>query len=100
MCCTDDAAAATAPALSLHLNQGSAFFGALQLRDIAPGRIGICGPADWSRPYQPARLGHAETAESRRLAGVRSRRAHPHPCLPPGPLLGAHLGSPPGQRRR
>ena len=45
--------AAAATALSVHLNQGLAFFGALQLSDIAPDGSAIRVPA--GRPGPPAR---------------------------------------------
>ena len=45
-----DAAAATA--LSVHLNQGPAFFGVLQLGDVAPDGSAIRVPASRARPVR------------------------------------------------
>ena len=57
-----DAAAATA--LSVHLNQGPAFFGMLQLGDVAPNGSAIRGPAGRPCPVQrgPASVWKAEAS--------------------------------------
>jgi hypothetical protein len=76
-----DADAATA--LSVHLNQGPAFFGMLQLSDVAPDGSAIrgsagrpCpvqrGPASWWKAEASGLLGQVREQEQR--AGMSSRR--------------------------
>jgi hypothetical protein len=102
-----DAAAATA--LSVHLNQGPAFFSVLQLGDVAPDGSAIRVPPGRARPG-PARPARHLTGRGRRvrpgarggraeLARARHGRAHPHPRVRPDPVRRAP-GLPARQRRR
>ena len=98
-----DAAAATA--LSAHLNQGPAFFGLLQLSDVAPDGSAIRVPPGRARPRRAHHAGSGRPVRpgtpGRRaeLARARRRRAHPHPRLCAAPVRRAP-GLPPRKRRR
>ena len=82
-----DAAAATA--LSVHLNQGPAFFSVLQLGDVAPDGSAIRVPASRARPVRRAHRVPVEGPGQHDQPGARGRRAelarairsrtHPHP---------------------
>jgi hypothetical protein len=86
-----------ATALSLHLNQGPAFFGVLQLGDVAPDGSAIRVPADRARPSRPGLLPESRGVYGRmREEEQRSWRefAAAEPIRIPGcarPLFAAHL---------
>ncbi len=90
-----DAAAATA--LSVHLNQGPAFFGVLQMSDIAPDGSAIRVPADRARALRRGISPEAGGVYGQMLeAEERSWRefAAAEPIRIPGcarPLFAAHL---------
>jgi hypothetical protein len=75
-----------ATALSLHLNQGPAFFGVLQLGDVAPDGSAIRVPADRARPPGPASYQSpaAFTAGcARRNSGAGASSRQPSPSASP-----------------